>query len=123
MQIQLNNGGSGERVLWEMGEEEFVDDSRPRDAHRALLFPSRMRGYHHTAGYAIGSHRDLGAIVEAAPHLTFGTLLKLIGGQVQPRLNQRMIEQVIVFAARHQREPSHIGEHGPVAILPIAPQQ
>ena len=34
-----------------------------------------------------------------------------------------MIEQVIVFAARHKREPSHIGEHGSVTILPIEPEQ
>jgi hypothetical protein len=34
-----------------------------------------------------------------------------------------MIEQVIVFAARHKREASHIGEHGSIAILPIQPQK
>ena len=58
-----------------------------------------MRGHHHPAECSLGSHRDLGAVVEAALHLTFGTLLELIGRQVQPRLNQRVIEQVIVFAA------------------------
>ena len=42
---------------------------------------------------------------------------------MQTRLNQRMIEQVIVFAARHKREASHISEHGPVAILPVKAQQ
>jgi hypothetical protein len=34
-----------------------------------------------------------------------------------------MIEQVIVFPAGHKREPSHIGEHGPIAILAIEPEQ
>ena len=34
-----------------------------------------------------------------------------------------MIEQAIFFAARHKREPSHIGKHGSSAILPIEPQQ
>jgi len=82
-----------------------------------------MGRHNHAAGCLIGSYRDLGAIVEAAHHLTFGTLLELIGGQVQPRLKQRMIEQVIVFAARHKRERGHIGEHGPIAILPVEPQQ
>src|SRR5437764_3765849 len=78
-----------------------------------------MRGHDHAAWHALGPYRDLGAIVEAAHHRTFGTLLKLIGSQVQPRLNERMIEQVIVFAARHKRKRGHIGEHGPIAILPI----
>lgn len=82
-----------------------------------------MGGHDHTAGDTLGSHRDLGAIVETALHLTFGTLLELVGRQVQTRLNQRMIEQVIVFATGHKRETSHIGEHNPIAILSIEPEQ
>jgi hypothetical protein len=42
---------------------------------------------------------------------------------VQPPLNQRMIEQVIVFAAGHKREASHISEHSSIAILPVKAQQ
>jgi hypothetical protein len=34
-----------------------------------------------------------------------------------------MVEQVIVFPAHHKREPSHIGEHRPIAILSIQPQE
>ena len=34
-----------------------------------------------------------------------------------------MIEHSIVFAARHKREPSHIGKHGSSAIVPIEPQK
>ena len=82
-----------------------------------------MGRHDHAAGCPIRSHRNPGAIVEAAHRLAFGALLGLIGGQVQPRLNLRMSEQVIVFAARHKREPSHIGEHRPIAILPIKPDQ
>jgi len=81
-----------------------------------------MGRHDHAAGCLIGSHRDLGAIIETARCLALGTLLELIGGQVQARLNQRMIEQVIVFAARHKRERGHIGEHDPVAILPVEPR-
>src|SRR5262249_24466628 len=73
--------------------------------------------------HALGSHRNLWAIVEAAHHLAFRTLLELIGGQVQACLNQRMIKQVIIFATGHKREASHIGEHYPVAILAIEAQQ
>jgi hypothetical protein len=42
---------------------------------------------------------------------------------VQTRLNERMIEQVIVFATGHKREPSHIREHCPIPILSVEPQQ
>jgi hypothetical protein len=42
---------------------------------------------------------------------------------VQPRLNQRMIEQAKVFPTGHKHEPSYIGEHGPVAVLPVEAQQ
>jgi hypothetical protein len=34
-----------------------------------------------------------------------------------------MIKQVIVFATGHKREPSHIGEHRSIAVLPIEPEQ
>lgn len=40
---------------------------------------------------------------------------------MQPGLNERMIEQMIVFPAGHKREPSEIGEHDPIAIVPIQP--
>ena len=82
-----------------------------------------MCGHDHAAGYSLRSHWKLWTIVEAARCLAFGTLLDLIGGQVQPRLDLRMIEQVVVFATAHKRKPCHIGDHGPIAILPIQPQQ
>src|SRR5260370_41571531 len=71
----------------------------------------------------IRPYRDLWAIVETARCLALGTLLVLIEGQVQARLNPRMIEQLIVFATRHKREASHIGEHRSIAILCVEPQQ
>jgi hypothetical protein len=82
-----------------------------------------MGRHDHAAGCPFGSHRDLGAIVETAYHWAFGTLLELIGGQVQARLDQRMIEQMIVFATRHKREASHIGKHRSIAVLPVEPEQ
>ena len=42
---------------------------------------------------------------------------------MQTRLNERMIEHGVVFAAGHKGETSHVGEHGPGAILSIEPQQ
>ena len=78
-----------------------------------------MSGDNHAVGRPLWPHRDLGAIIQAALHLTFGTLLELIRWQVQPCRNLRMIEQVVVFATGDKGEPSHIGEHGSVAILPV----
>lgn len=123
MQVQFDDIAGRKRLLWQIGEEEFVDNSRPRDTHRTLLFTRRMGGHHHPAERSFGPHRYLGAIVKTALHQAFGPLLELIGREVQPRLNQRVIEQVIVFAAGYKREPSHIGEDYPIPILPIEAQQ
>ena len=93
MQIHLDHIAGGEGVLRQVGEEEFVDDACARDPNGALLFPGWMGGHDHAAQHALGSHRHLWAVVEAAHHLAFWALLELIRGQVQTRLNQRMIER------------------------------
>lgn len=82
MQIQLNDVSGGEGALREIGEEQFVDDARTCDANRALLFARRMRCHDHATPYAIGTHRNLWAVVETANHLAFRTLLELIRWQV-----------------------------------------
>src|SRR5262245_10176907 len=66
-------------MLWQVGEEEFVDDACTRDTHWALLFAGGMCCHDHAAGHAIGPHRDLWAIVETTDHLAFRTLLELSG--------------------------------------------
>ena len=123
MQIQFDDIGGGECLLWQVGEEEFVDDACTRDAHRTLLLAGWMGGHHHAARHALRPHWHFWAVVEAAHDLTFRTLLELIGGQVQTRLDERMIEHGVLFAAGHKGEASQIGEHGPGAILSIEPQQ
>ena len=50
-------------------------------------------------------------------------MVKLIGRQMQPRLDQWVIEHAVLFATGHIREASHIGEHGSVAILAVEPEQ
>ena len=42
---------------------------------------------------------------------------------MQTRLDQRVIEYAVVFAASDKGEPRHIREYGPGAILPVEPQQ
>jgi len=123
MQVQFDDIGGGERPLRQVGEEQFIDDARTRDPNRALLLACWMGGYHHAAGHALRPYRHCRAVVEAAHDLTFWTRLKLIGGQVQTRLNERVIEHGVLFATRHKGKASQIGEHGSGAILSVEPQQ
>src|SRR6266566_9597598 len=123
MQVHLDDISSSERLLRQVREEEFVDDARTRNANRALLVARWMGRHHHAAQHTLGTHRHFQAVVEAADDLTFRTLLELIGGQMQTRLDQRVIEHRVLFAASHEGEAREIGEHGPRAILPVEPKQ
>ena len=78
-----------------------------------------MRGHDHAAQDASRSHRNLRTVVETAHHLAFGALLDLIRWQVQTGLDQRMIENRVLFATGHKRKARHLGERSPRAILPI----
>src|SRR6266568_7778459 len=107
----------------QVGEEEFVDDARTRDPNGTLLFARRMRCHNHAAAHALGPSRYLRAVVEAAYHLTFWTLLDLIRGEVQTRLDERMIEYRVLFAAGHIGEAGQVGENSPGAILSVEAEQ
>ncbi len=123
MQLQLNDITGRKGVLGQIREEQLVDHAFSCDANRTLLFRSLMRGHDYAIELAIGPDRDLWTVIEAAPPLTFGSLLYLIIGQVQACLNERMVEQTIVFPAGDKREASHIGEDRSIAILSIEPEQ
>src|SRR5579875_1470027 len=123
MQIQLDDIAGRERLLREVGEEEFIDDAFARHANRTLLLVGWMGGHHHAAGYPLSPHWHCRAVVEAAHQLTFWTLLELIWGQVQTRLNERMIKRAVLLAARHKGEAGQIGEDCSRAILSIESQQ
>src|SRR4030095_5738959 len=123
MQIQFDDIGGGERLLWQFREEEFVDHARTCGANRAFLFASRMGRYHHAARHALGSHRHVGTVVEAAHHLAFRALLELIWWEMQTCLDARMIKDRVVFATNHEGEASQIREHRSCPILSIKSQQ
>ena len=42
---------------------------------------------------------------------------------MQTRLDERVIEHRVLFAASHEGEAREITEYGPCAILPIEPEQ
>src|SRR5260370_7954642 len=71
VQIQLDDIGDGERLWWQIGEEEFVDDARTRDSDPALLFAGWMGRHHHAAMHARRPHRHIRAVVEASHKLAF----------------------------------------------------
>lgn len=123
MQVHLDHIAGREGVLRQVREEQFVDHPCTCNSNGTLLFACGMRCHDHAAGHTIRSHWDLWAVIETACHLTFGTLLELIRWQMQTCLNEWMIKQVIVFATDDKGEPSHIGEHSPVAILSVEAQQ
>jgi hypothetical protein len=123
MQIPFDDIGSSKPLLRQIGEEEFVDHSRTRDANGALLFASWMSGHHHPARHTERSHWHFWTVVEAAHHLALRALLELIGGQVQTRLDERMIEHGVLFATGNFGEASQVSQHGPGAILSIEPEE
>src|SRR6266516_50397 len=123
MQIQLDDIGGGEDLRRQSREEEFIDDAFPRDANWTLFVAGGMGGHYHATEHARRSHRHLWTVVEAAHQLAFRTLLKLIWGEAQTRLHERMIEHGVLFAAHHEREACQIRQHGPGAVLPIEPEE
>src|SRR5205807_688762 len=108
------NGGSRQA-----GEEEFIDHAGTRDTNRALLFAGWMGRDHHATLDAIRPHRHIRAVVERAHHSTLRVGQMLIGGQFQASLDLGSLQDLIVTATHHKRQPSQIGKDGSCAVLPI----
>ena len=123
MQVQLDHIAGGEGVLRKVGEEEFVDDACARDSDGTFLFRGWMGSHDHSAQHSSRSHRHLWTVVETADHLAFWALLELIRGEVQTRLDQRMVEHAVVLPSRHKREARYLGECSPRTILPVESEQ
>src|SRR5712691_5059270 len=123
MQVQFDHIARGERSLRKTCEEEFVHDARARDPNGTFLFCGWMGGHDHAAPHPLGPHRHRLAVVEAAYDLTFRTLLGLIWGEVQTRLNERMIDYRVIFATSHEGEASQVRQRSSRAILSIEPEQ
>ena len=119
---QFDDIRGGECLLRQVGKEELVDDARTYQANGTLLFARRMRCQHYATQNALSSHRHLRTVVETAHHLTFRALLELIWWKVQARLDQRMIEDGVVFAAGHKSEGGQIRKHSSGSILAVEPR-
>ena len=123
MQIEFDDIGSGECLLWQVAEKEFVDHAPTGEANRTLLLAGRMGRYHHATQQALRPHRHVWAVVEAAHGLAFWALLDLIRGEVQTCLDQRVIEHAVLFATGHVGEAGQISQHGSRAILSVESEQ
>jgi hypothetical protein len=123
MQIQFDDIASREGLLRQRGEEQFVDDTRTREANRTLLVVGWMSRHHHAAPHPLWSHRYRIAVVETADQLAFRALLALIWGEMQTRLDERMIKDGVVFSSCYTGKANQVGQHGSSAILTVKPEQ
>jgi hypothetical protein len=119
MQIQRHDIGSGEGSLRELRQEQLVDQADAFNADTRLLLRGRMGRHHDTAALPARAHSHIRAIIEGAHQATFRARELLIGGQVQARLDERLVKHLIVFATHHIAEACQIGKDGSGAILPI----
>src|SRR5450631_4148948 len=122
MQIQLHHVRSGEPLLRQAGKEEFIDNPFPRDANRTLLVPGGMGCDNNAAMDTFWSYGHIRAIVETTHDQTFWAVLQLVGGEVQTGLNERMIEDGVIFATHHKGKICQVCNDRPSAILSIDAQ-
>ncbi len=88
MEIQLDHVAGSERLLGQVGEEQFVDRAVPFDAHLALCCPGWVGGDDDPTVLGPRSYRNIRTVEQLAHDLTFGTLLALVGLQMQARLDR-----------------------------------
>src|SRR5579875_2340352 len=123
MQIQFDHIASGEALLRQRGEEQFIDDACACDSNRTLLETLWMSRHHHAAAHSLWPYRHIWTVVETAGDLAFRALLEVIGGKMQTRLDEWMIKDRVLSASCHIGEASQVGEHRSAAILSIKPEQ
>src|SRR5260370_24953600 len=71
MQVHFDDIGGREPLLPQSGKEEFVHDTRPRDANGTLLLTLRMSRDDHTAREALRANQHCWAVIEASHALAF----------------------------------------------------
>ena len=68
-------------------------------------------------------HSYIRAVVEGAHKVTFWAAELLIGRQVQAGLDLWPVEELIVFATHHIRQPCQFSERRPSPILAVQPHE
>jgi hypothetical protein len=89
MQVKRHHIGCGERLLWQVGEKEFVDHPLASVTDVALFRGRWVAGHHDPAADALRPHHDIGTVVELAHQIAFRTAELLIGRQVQTAASPR----------------------------------
>src|SRR6266536_369730 len=123
MQIQRHDISSGEGLLRQLRQEQFVDEFAAFDTNAVLCWPRRMGRHHQAAALPTRAHRHVRAVIERADQATFRARELLIGRQVQARLDDRQVKDPIVFASHHEGETEQIGQDGSGPIQPIKPEE
>jgi hypothetical protein len=123
MQIQCDHIRSGKCVLRELGEKQFVDHALASVTDAALFLGSQVGSHDDAARHTRLSHRDIRAVVEGAHQGAFRATEMGIGGQVEPRLHNRVIQHRVVFASHHEAEVGQIRNDRPSAVESIQSQQ
>ena|SRR5579884_151450 len=123
MQIQFDHIASGEALLRQRGEKQFMDDTPTRDTNRALLEALWMSRHPHAVAYPLWPHRHLWTVIETAGDPALRALLDVIGGKMQTRLDERVIKDRVLSASCYKGEASQVGEDSSSAILSIKPEQ
>ncbi len=119
MQVERHHISSGEGILRQSGQEQFIDEPVTGVADAALLLPRRMRGNDDPAGLAVPIDGHRWTVMERAadPALRMGEVL--IGRQVQASPHLVPVEQMIVLAPRHVGQFRQVSQDGSGTLLPI----
>lgn len=123
MQVEGQHIRSQESALWQIRQEQLVDDVGAGEAHATPFLGGGMRRHHDPNQLSLRTQRQLRTIVEAAADPALRMSHLLVWGQMQASLDLSSIQKLIVFASRHIAEASEIGEDGSGALLPIQPEQ
>ena len=102
-------------------KEEFVDHLLSGHSNRGRRGTGRMRCHNHSAALTCCCHHQIRNIEQRSPSPGFRMSGLSIRRLVEPCLNLRKIEQMIVLASHDVGQSRQIGDNGSIAILSIQP--
>jgi hypothetical protein len=101
MQIQRDDVARHERVLRQIGQEQFIDDACAGHTDPTLDCPSGMSCYKNPTQHALRTQSQTRTVIEATRHPAFRVSHVLIGRKFQTGLDLRSLQNLIVFAAHN----------------------